>query len=59
MSIGAKTIELVRRHHTPGQAVQRFGDWRKGQPTVMIENKQWASLGKPEKVVVMIDGRDE
>jgi len=51
-----KKYNLKRRKHTPGSAVQRFGDWRKGVPTVMMVNHQWTNLGKPETVTVMIDG---
>ena len=50
-----KTITLEKLKHTPGQANQRFGDWKKGEPTVLIENRQWTALGKPTKVKVTID----
>lgn len=36
----------------------RFGDWRKGEPTVLIENRKWLHLGKPETVTVVV-GDDE
>ena len=49
-----KTITVKKQKHTPGQATARFGDWRKGEPTVLIENRQWAALGKPQEVKVTI-----
>lgn len=46
---------LKRQKHRPGNAVQRFGDWRKGEFTVMVDNPRWIDLGKPDKVKVVID----
>jgi hypothetical protein len=55
MAENKKEYKLKRRKHTPGAAVQRFGDWRKAEPHVMIVNHQWTNLGKPESVTVMIN----
>lgn len=49
-----KTITVKKQKRIPGQANTRFGDWRKGEPTVLIENHQWAALGKPQKVKVTV-----
>jgi len=46
--------ELKRQKHKPGNAVQRFGDWRKGEPSVLIDNQRWLTLGKPEIVEVKV-----
>jgi hypothetical protein len=51
-----KSFVLNRQRHKPGNAVQRFGDWRKGQPSVLIDSQRWLTLGKPESVKVTIDG---
>lgn len=53
-----QSFELKRGKHKPGNAVQRFGDWRKGQPTVMIDNARWIDLGKPDNVRVVIDNAE-
>lgn len=41
---------LNRQKHKPGAAVQRFGDWRKGEPQVIIDNQTWLEMGKPDRV---------
>ena len=38
---------LKKQPHKPGSAVQRFGDWRKGEPSVIIDNQKWVSMGMP------------
>ena len=50
---------LKRRKHTPGSLVQRFGDWRKDEPHVMLVNHKWIDAGKPETVTVVIGGKDD
>lgn len=45
---------LDRRAWKPGDVVARFGDWRKGEPTVMIDNNRWVALGKPDTVKVVV-----
>lgn len=47
-------VELQRKPSKPGEAVMRFGDWRKRQPTVLLDNRQWVAYGKPETVTVDI-----
>lgn len=47
-------FELTKQKDKPGNVVQRFGDWRKGEPTVIIDNQRWLNYGKPQKVVVEI-----
>lgn len=49
-----KTFDLTRQKHKPGSAVQRFGDWRKGEPSVIIDNKRWNAYGNPENVIILI-----
>lgn len=50
---------LERRKHRPGDLVQRFGDHRiKHQPTVLIDNETWVSIGKPNKVTVTFHEKD-
>lgn len=48
-------LELTKQKHKPGNVVQRFGDWRKGELTVIIDNQRWVNYGKPEKVTVIIE----
>jgi hypothetical protein len=43
-------MTLTRLKSKPGSAVQRFGDWRKGEPQVIIDNQTWLEFGKPDKV---------
>jgi len=45
---------LDRQKSKPGSAVQRFGDWRKGEPQVIIDNQTWLSVGKPDKITLDI-----
>lgn len=49
---------LKRTKHKPGSAVQRFGDWRKGEPSVLIENRFWADFGKPKEVELIIQPKN-
>ena len=44
---------LDRQKSKPGSVVQRFGDWRKNQPTVLLDNQKWLNLGKPNWVQVI------
>ena len=48
---------LTRLKSKPGSAVQRFGDWRKGEPQVIIDNQTWLEMGKPDKVTFDYDRR--
>jgi len=51
---------LQRLKSKPGSLVQRFGDWRKGEPTLLIDNQKWLAFGKPDEVeVTIIDKRLE
>jgi hypothetical protein len=43
-------MTLMRLKSKPGSAVQRFGDWRKGEPQIIIDNQTWLEVGKPDKV---------
>lgn len=43
---------LSRIKSKPGSLVQRFGDWRKGEPQVIIDNQTWLDRGKPDLVIV-------
>ena len=45
---------LERLKHRSGSAVQRFGDWRKGEPQLIIDNQTWIEMGKPDKVTWQI-----
>jgi len=49
------SFELQRQKHKPGNLVQRFGNWRAAEPTVIIDNARWVDLGKPDRVKVVID----
>jgi hypothetical protein len=51
-------FSLKRSKHKPGQVVQRFGNWRKGEPTVIIDNARWIDYGKPETMKVVIESED-
>jgi hypothetical protein len=46
---------LTRLKSKPGSAVQRFGDWRKGEPQIIIDNQTWLEVGKPDKVTFEYD----
>lgn len=48
-------FELLRKPAKPGEVVIRFGDWRKGEPTVLLDQQRWLNLGKPETVTVHVD----
>jgi len=50
-------MNLDRQKSKPGSAVQRFGDWRKGEPQVLIDNQTWLEFGKPDKVEFNIPER--
>ena len=50
-----KEFKLERQKHKPGMAVQRFGDWHKGEPSVLIDNQRWLALGKPDSVKVTVN----
>ena len=43
---------LKRQCSVPGHAVIRYGNWRKREPTVVLENRRWLHMGKPEYVRV-------
>ena len=45
---------LERKSWKPGDVVMRFGDWRKGEPCVMIDTRKWNGLGNPESVTVTV-----
>jgi len=45
---------LKRLPSKPGSVVQRFGDWRKGEPSLVIDNQLWLTFGKPDEVEVQI-----
>ena len=47
-----RNIVLTRTKSKPGSAVQRFGEWQKGEPTVIVDNQKWLSLGKPNELTV-------
>lgn len=46
---------LKRTKSKPGSVVQRFGDWRKGEPQVLVDNQKWLTLGKPNRVHVAFE----
>lgn len=46
-------IHLERKKWKPGDLIIRFGDWRKGEPCVMIDNARWNRMGNPETVTVV------
>jgi hypothetical protein len=50
-----KEFVLTKWKWKPGMAVQRYGDWRKGEPQVIIDQNTWNKLGKPETVCLKID----
>lgn len=50
-----KEFKLLRSKSKPGMMVQRFGDWKKGQPQVLIENHKWQAYGKPDAVIVLLE----
>lgn len=52
------TITVTMRKPKPGDTVVRFGDWRKRQPCVLIDARQWVTFGKPEEVTVVVSSRD-
>lgn len=43
---------LKRLESKPGSVVQRFGDWRQGEPQVIVDNQTWLHFGKPDEVEV-------
>ncbi len=43
---------LARNKSKPGSAVQRFGDWHKGEPQVILENQIWRISGRPDEVKI-------
>lgn len=43
-------VILKRLKSKPGSAVQRFGDWHKGEPQIIIDNQTWLEIGKPDEV---------
>lgn len=43
-------MRLKRLKSKPGSAVQRFGDWRNGEPQIIIDNQTWLEYGKPDIV---------
>jgi len=45
---------LKRQASKPGSVVQRFGDWRRREYTVLIDNQKWLDLGKPDELTVTI-----
>lgn len=47
-----RNIVLTRQKHKPGSAVQRFGNWRKREPSVLVDNQFWLELGKPDELTV-------
>ena len=49
------SINLTRAKHKPGSAAQRFGEWQKGEPTVILDNQKWLAFGKPDELTVLID----
>lgn len=51
----AQRFVLQRKKWKPGQVVQRFGDWTKGEPCVIIPIPQWQAMGSPEQVKVEVD----
>lgn len=50
-----KTMRLFREKSKPGSAVQRFGNWRKGEPSVIVDNQTWLSYGKPDFVDIAFE----
>jgi hypothetical protein len=57
--MGEAAIQVQRQRSKPGEAVIRFGDWRKRQPTVLIDARQWVTFGKPEHVTVVVSSRQD
>lgn len=45
---------LQRKKWKPGQVVQRFGDWTKGEPCVILDIPRWQKMGSPEEVIVEV-----
>lgn len=52
--MSGKIYHLPKQKSKPGSVVQRFGNWHKGEPTVLIDNARWVLLGYPENVSVVI-----
>lgn len=46
------SYKLKRQRSVPGHAVIRYGNWRVSEPTVVLENRRWLHMGKPEYVRV-------
>lgn len=57
--LSEKILILKKQKHKQGSAVQRFGDWRKGEFTVLIDNQKWLDLGKPISVEVNVRYNDK
>lgn len=39
----------------------RFGDWRRGEPSVLLDCRKWIAYGKPEYITITLgenDGQD-
>ncbi len=51
-------MRLKRLKSKPGSAVQRFGDWRKGEPQIIIDNQTWLEYGKPDIVNLNVPDKD-
>lgn len=51
-----KLYNLKRNKSRQGDVVQRFGDFKKGGPTVLIPENEWMALGQPEEVMVTVKG---
>lgn len=45
--------KLRKNKWKPGDIVVRFGDWRKGEFTAIIDIPRWHRLGNPEEVIVL------
>ena len=49
---GYHTLKLKKVK--PGDAVVRFGDWRKHEPQILLDRQQWAALGAFESMTMEI-----
>lgn len=43
---------LHRRKYRMGDLVQRFGDFTKGEPSLVLDNPRWHKFGNPDEVKV-------
>lgn len=43
---------LHRRKYRMGDLVQRFGDFTKGEPSLVLDNPRWHKFGNPEEVEI-------